>query len=66
MSDNKDEKPSLGSVGSTLGGWAKRLTKVISDVAGPQQSEEVQRALADTRDLRNAGHFSSAHERLRD
>ncbi len=65
--DKKDEKPpTLGSVGSTLGGWAKRLTKVISDVAGPQQSEELQRALADTRELRSAGHFSAAHERLRD
>lgn len=68
MSDDKkdDKPPTLGSVGSTLGGWAKRLTKVISDVAGPQQSEELLRALADTRELRNAGHFSAAHERLRD
>jgi GTPase Era involved in 16S rRNA processing len=69
MSDeHKDDKPAgaLGSVGSALGGWAKRIGKVITDVAGPQQSEEVTRALSDTRELRFAGHFSSAHERLRD
>lgn len=65
MSDEtKDDKPA--ALGSVLGGWAKRIGKAISDVAGPQQAEEVTRALGEARDLRSVGQFSAAHERLRD
>ena len=56
----------LRSVGSTLGGWAKRVGKAITDVAGPQQPEEVVRALAEARDLRLTGRFGAAHTRLQD
>ncbi len=56
----------LRSVGTTLGGWAKRVGKVITDVAGPQQPEEVMRALAEAREMRLAGQFGAAHMRLQD
>ncbi len=63
-----DEPPSPGntlrSVGSALGGWAKRVGKVITEAAGPQQPEEVVRALNQAHDLRLAGQFGAAHERL--
>ena len=68
--DRKDDPPppatTLRSVGSTLGGWAKRVGTLITEVAGPQQPEEVTRALVEVRDLRLAGKFGAAHTRLQD
>ena len=73
MTNGSDDRPkddpagpgnTLRSVGSALGGWAKRVGKVITEVAGPQQSEEVSRALTDAHDLRRIGQFAAAHERL--
>ncbi|MBA3549095.1 MAG: dynamin family protein [Nannocystis sp.] len=68
--DRKDDPPApattLRSVGSALGGWAKRVGTLIGEVAGPQQPEEVMRALTEARDLRLAGKFSAAHTRLQD
>ncbi len=67
--DRKGDDPqspanTLRSVGSTLGGWAKRVGKVITEVTGPQQPEEVLRALGQAHDLRRAGQFAPAYERL--
>ena len=67
--DRKGDDPqspaaTLRSVGSTLGGWAKKVGKVITEATGPQQPEEVLRALAQAHDLRLAGQFGAAHERL--
>lgn len=66
--DRKDDPQSpantLRSVGSALGGWAKRVGKVITDVAGPQQPEEVVRALNKAHELRLHGQFAAAHEGL--
>lgn len=68
--DRNDDPPApattLRSVGSTLGGWAKRVGTLITEVAGPQQPEEVTRALTEARDLRLSGKFSAAHTRLQD
>jgi GTPase SAR1 family protein len=73
MTNGSDDRPkddpagpanALRSVGSALGGWAKRVGKVITEVAGPQQPEEVARALTQAHDLRRAGQFATAHERL--
>lgn len=68
--DRNDDPPTptttLRSVGSALGGWAKRVGTLITEVAGPQQPEEVTRALNEARDLRLAGKFSAAHTRLQD
>jgi len=68
--DRKDDPPAPGatlrSVGSTLGGWAKRVGKAITEVAGPQQPEDVTRALTEARELRLSGKFSAAHTRLQD
>jgi len=68
--DRNDDSPAPGttlrSVGSALGGWAKRVGTLITEVAGPQQPEEVTRALTEARDLRLAGKFSAAHTRLQD
>ncbi|MBL8972543.1 MAG: dynamin family protein [Myxococcales bacterium] len=73
MTNGSDDRPkddpagpgnTLRSVGSALGGWAKRVGKVITEVAGPQQPEEVSRALTQAHDLRRAGQFATAHERL--
>lgn len=67
-SDDRDDPQSpantLRSVGSTLGGWAKRVGKVITEVTGPQQPEEVLRALGQAHDLRRAGQFAPAYDRL--
>jgi len=67
--DNKGDDPqspanTLRSVGNALGGWAKRVGKAITEVAGPQQPEEVSRALGQAHDLRRAGQFAPAYERL--
>lgn len=68
--DRNDDPPApattLRSVGSALGGWAKRVGTLITEVAGPQQPEEVTRALTEARDLRLSGKFSAAHTRLQD
>ena len=68
--DRNDDPPApattLRSVGSALGGWAKRVGTLITEVAGPQQPEEVTRALTEARDLRLSGKFSAAHNRLQD
>ncbi|WP_293249217.1 dynamin family protein [Nannocystis sp.] len=73
MTNGSDDHPkddpagpanTLRSVGSALGGWAKRVGKAITEVAGPQQPEEVSRALTQAHDLRRAGQFATAHERL--
>ena len=73
MTNGSDDRPkddpagpgnTLRSVGSALGGWAKRVGKVITEVAGPQQPEEVSRALTQAHDLRRASQFATAHERL--
>ena len=67
--DRKADDPqspanTLRSVGSTLGGWAKRVGKVITEVTGPQQPEEVVRALGQAHDLRRSGQYAAAYERL--
>ncbi len=73
MTNGSDDRPkddpqspanTLRSVGTALGGWAKRVGKVITEVAGPQQPEEVSRALTQALDARLVGQFSLAHERL--
>ncbi len=73
MTNGSDDRPkddpvgpgnTLRSVGSALGGWAKRVGKVITEVAGPQQPEEVSRALTEAHDFRRIGQFAAAHERL--
>ena len=73
MTNGSDDRPkddpqspanTLRSVGTALGGWAKRVGKVIGEVAGPQQPEEVVRALNRAHELRLRGDFALAHEQL--
>ncbi|MEZ4380207.1 MAG: dynamin family protein [Nannocystaceae bacterium] len=52
--------------GAALGGWARRVGKVITDAAAPDPaSEEIKFTLAEITNLRLAGRFSSARERVR-
>ncbi len=62
--DRNDPANTLRSVGSTLGGWAKRVGKAITEATGPQHPEEVVRALGQAHDLRRSGQYAAAYERL--
>lgn len=56
----------LRSVGAALGGWARRVGKVIAETAAPPAgAEELKIALAEIAELRLAGRFTAARERLR-
>lgn len=72
MSDERErkkdvDKGTLRSMSTALGGWAKRVTTILSEVAGPQgPPEELARPLAQSRELRLAGDYTGAVERLRE
>ena len=52
--------------GAALGGWARRVGKVITEAAAPDVgSEELRASLAEITNLRLSGRFSSARERVR-
>ena len=49
--------------GAALGGWARRVGKVITEAAAPDVgSEELRASLAEITNLRLSGRFSSARE----
>lgn len=65
--DQNKDKGALRSVGSALGGWAKRFGTILSEVTGSQApAEEIVRPLATARELYLAGHYSAAVEHLRE
>lgn len=62
----EDDKNPLRSMGSALGGWAKRMGTILSEVTQQGPPEEVARAIAQARELSLAGDYAGAAARLRD
>ncbi|HEY8377156.1 MAG TPA: hypothetical protein VIK91_11735, partial [Nannocystis sp.] len=71
MSDTRkkpkeDDRNPLRSVGSALGGWARRMGTILSEVTQSGPPEEVARAIAQARESALAGDYAAAVLRLRD
>lgn len=67
MSDAKDKGGAPRTVGTALGGWARRVGSILSELTGPQgPPEEVARVLQQARDLRLAGEYGAAVDRVRE
>lgn len=68
MSDDKSGKtPPPRTVGTALGGWARRVGTILSELTGPQgPPEEIARILQQVRELALRGDYDPAIERLRD
>ncbi|MCY1011185.1 dynamin family protein [Nannocystis pusilla] len=63
----KDEdKNPLRSMGSALGGWAKRMGTILSEVTQQGPPEEVARAISQARELSLTGDYAGAATRLRE
>ena len=61
------DRGALRSVGSALGGFAKRVGTIISEVTGSQSPpEDIVRPLATARDLYLAGRYAAAVDHLRE
>jgi GTPase SAR1 family protein len=61
-----DDKNPLRSMGSALGGWARRVGTILSEVAQQGPPEEVARAISQARELYLAGDHAGAVARLRE
>lgn len=67
MSDGKDKTGPSRTVGTALGGWARRVGSILSELTGPQgPPEEIAKILQQVREIRLAGDYTGAVDRLRD
>lgn len=67
MNDAKDKGGAPRSVGTALGGWARRVGSILSELTGPQgPPEEIAKVLQQARELRLAGDYAGSVDRLRD
>lgn len=62
----EDDKSPLRSMGSALGGWAKRMGTILSEVTQQGPPEEIARAIAQARELSLTGDYAGAVSRLRE
>lgn len=61
-----DDKNPLRSMGTALGGWAKRVGTILSEVTQQGPPEEVARAIGQARELSLGGDYAGAAARLRE